>query len=112
MSGNVQFNTNLTGTGTGLGTKRSANGDSRAILPHEFLLSMYGRRVIVFLSYCGHELEGKLAAVDAEKGDLFLEEVTHYDGGHSKTKSGVRGVLHSFKSAMVNSRYIEMISLA
>ncbi|ORC89704.1 uncharacterized protein TM35_000112380 [Trypanosoma theileri] len=109
MSGNVKFNA----VAPALAKKKSEKAQS--ILPHDFLLSLHGRRVIVFLSYKDHELEGRLTAVDADKGDIFLEEVVHYvwnRGVGQHGKEGTREELRRCKSAMVNSRYIEMIAPA
>ncbi|ESL07386.1 hypothetical protein TRSC58_04924 [Trypanosoma rangeli SC58] len=114
MSGNVKFNV-VAPAPTPVAAKK-AGEKPRAILPHEFLLSLYGRRVIVLLSYQDHELEGRLTAVDADKGDLFLEDVVHFVWSHGgaggKVREGTRTELRRCGSAMVNSRYIEIITPA
>ncbi|KAF8275625.1 hypothetical protein TcYC6_0013580 [Trypanosoma cruzi] len=114
MSGNVKLNA-IASAATSAATKK-ADEKPRAILPHEFLLSLHGRRVTVFLSYQNHELEGTLMAVDAEKGDVFLENVVHFVWSHGvavgNVKEGRRTELRRCSSAMVNSRYIEIITPA
>lgn len=99
-------------TGPSIATKRTADNKPRAILPHDFLLSLHGRRVVVFLSYQQHELEGRLAAVDADKGDVLLEDVVHYKWNGNHKGDGSRAEVRRCRSAMVNSRYVEMISPA
>ncbi|RNF17727.1 uncharacterized protein Tco025E_04763 [Trypanosoma conorhini] len=114
MSGNVKFNA-VAPAPMPAAAKKAAE-KPRAILPCEFLLSLQGRRVVVFLSYQDHELEGRLAAVDADKGDLFLEDVVHFVWSHGaaggKLREGTRTELRRCSSAMVNSRYIEIITPA
>ncbi|KEG09253.1 hypothetical protein DQ04_05531020 [Trypanosoma grayi] len=110
MSSNVRFNVVAPAP-----AKKKQGDNPKSILPHDFLLSLHGRRVIVFLSYKDHELEGTLSAVDADKGDIFLDKVVHYAwsrGAAEHARDGTRVELRHCHSAMVNSRYIEMVAPA
>lgn len=48
------------------------------ILPAAIMMQLQGRRVTVMLSLQHQELEGVLVQLDEERGDLFLEDVTHF----------------------------------
>lgn len=86
MSANVNF-TVTAATGTAGGPARAGEGGKPAadapaapviILPYDILNNLQGRRVTVLLSIKKEELEGTLRSVDADRGDLFLEDVVHY----------------------------------
>lgn len=58
----------------------AAPGSARPapILPAAIMMQLQGRRVTVMLSLKDQELEGVLTQLDEERGDLFLEDVTHF----------------------------------
>lgn len=137
MSANVDFNVASSGGATG---PTAAAGEAKkdgvaaavgpvSILPHSLLINMQGRRVTVLLSAGKGEVEGMLRTVDAERGDLLLEDVVHFSweatrsGGANDDKpslpagmrpcavgGGARRVLGRYDVALVNSRFIDLIT--
>ncbi|CAD2218957.1 hypothetical protein ADEAN_000645000 [Angomonas deanei] len=88
-------------------------------LPYDFLAKLIGRKVTVFLSVNQEELCGVLRSVDEEKGDLFLEEVTHFswsatarniNGEFACTGGGQKAVVRKCDSMLVSSKFINGIS--
>ncbi|CCW68709.1 unnamed protein product [Phytomonas sp. Hart1] len=135
MSSNVKFliNESISGTGRSTNTGNHSKPERAIILPYDILYNLQGRRVTILLSVRGEELEGILRTVDNDRGDLMLEDVVHYEWlaalpeGHDGTSTehdhtgpkgpfrtclfgGVRREVRRCATAMVNSKFIHLIT--
>lgn len=122
MSANVRFDaTGKRGANTGSSSSTSAAKPREVslILPYDTLAVLLGSRVTLLLSVRDEELEGLLRTVDADRGDVVLEDVVHYRwrsepsgavGERESAGGGYRTELRRSEVVMVNSRYIEIIT--
>lgn len=127
MSANIDFQPTappaLAGPSSSTNDSRAGRPKATMILPYDILFSLQGRRVTVMLSVHNEELEGLLRTVDSDRGDLFLEDVVHYEwvpeGGTAADASvalrpsrggGGRREVRRVPSAMVNSRFVDIVT--
>lgn len=75
--------------------KKNSNSSVKPapILPETILLQLQHRRVTVLLSTRLEEIEGTLVKVDEERGDVFLEDATHYQWDKNDVENQEKKVL-------------------